>query len=109
MRITLLTIISTLLLSSCQKDENNEVIYTVNCGSCDLTYSNATEDTEQRTVSGGWSYKFDAKRDQFLYISAQNNASSGSVSVSINARGKTIDSASSSGAYVIATASGSMP
>lgn len=96
------------LLSACKKEEN-KMRYEVHCATCDITYSNASEDTEQRSVSGFWSYDFTGASGQFVYISAQNNASSGTVSVQILHNGGVLKDASSSGAYVIATASGSVP
>lgn len=85
------------------------MVYNVTCSSCDLTYSDSGGNTQQVSMSSTWELKFDADKGQFLYVSAQNNNNSGSVSVSIKCRGKTIDDANSSGAYVIATASGSAP
>lgn len=97
-----------LLLSACKKEED-KIRYEVHCGTCDLTYSNSSENTEQRSMSGFWSYDFSGTSGQFVYISAQNNANSGTVSVQILRNGGVMKSASSSGAYVIATASGSVP
>lgn len=97
------------LLSACRKEDRRKVRYEVTCASCDLTYSNSSADTEQRTIATSWNYEFNAEGGQFLYISAQNNNSSGSVAVKILLNGDTFKSASSSGAYVIATASGSAP
>jgi hypothetical protein len=86
-----------------------EVVYKVNCASCDLTYENASGGTEQRSMSGSWTTEFPAEPGQFLYISAQNNNASGNVLVYILCDGSTFKQSSSSGAYVIATASGSAP
>lgn len=46
--------------------------------------------------------------ESFVYISAQNNGSTGSVTCNIYHRDKLFKTATSSGAYVIATASGSI-
>lgn len=96
-----------LLLLACRKDEPHtaKVKYTVNCASCDLTYENSTGNTEQRSMSNTWQYEFNAYKDAFYYISAQNNNSSGSVTVKILIDGRVVDEATSTGAYVIATAS----
>ncbi len=98
-----------ILSTGCRKDKNNKVKYTVTCGSCDLTYNNASGNTEQRSMTSTWNYEFDAEKGQFLYISAQNNNQSGDVSVRIDVGGNHFKSATSNGAYVIATASGSRP
>jgi hypothetical protein len=72
----------------------------------DVTYTNRDGGTSQessRTVP--WSHEFECGHDNFLYISAQNNGSSGSVTVTIYKNGTAIKTSTSSGAYVIATAS----
>lgn len=107
MNIRALAPILLIFMSACQKER--EVEYKVTCGSCDITYKNSAGNTQQRSVSSTWSDTFNAEKDQFLYVSAQNNNQSGTVSVSIKCNGKPVDEASSSGAYVIATASGSAP
>lgn len=101
-------ILAVVLLAGCKK-ANRDVQYTVTCQSCDLTYSNSKGNTEQRTIGNSWSLRFDAEPGQFLYLSAQNNNANGAVYVSIRVDGKLLDDASSIGAYVIATASGSAP
>lgn len=91
----------------CKKEEPHiaKVKYTVACGSCSLTYENSTGNTEQRGMTGSWYYEFNAYKGGFYYISAQNNSSSGSVTVKILIDGKVEEEATSSGAYCIATAS----
>jgi hypothetical protein len=59
-------------------------------------------------MTSTWNYEFAGDEGQFLYISAQNNNSSGTVKVRIDVDGKTFKSGSSTGAYVIATATGSL-
>jgi len=98
-----------LSFSACRKPEDEKVRYEVQCSSCSLTYANSSGNTEQRDMTTSWNYEFTAEKARWLYISAQNNNASGTVGVKIIVRGGTIESASSSGAYVIATASGSMP
>ncbi len=73
----------------------------------DVTLSNATGGTEQYgNVHVPCTYSFDSFPNYFLYISAQNQTGGGSVVVSIYIKGNLYKTASSSGAYVIATASG---
>jgi len=96
------------LATSCKKDLK-DVKYAVYCASCDLTYENQGGNTEQITMSGSWDYEFPAEEGTFVYLSAQNNNNSGTVSVQISVDGGVIEEASSSGAFVIATASGSVP
>jgi hypothetical protein len=98
-----------LALTGCKKEYPKPVEYVVTCGSCDLTYANSGGDTEQRSITSSWTYPFKGEKDQFLYISAQNNNSSGTVTVVINVDGAKFKNASSTGGYVIATASGSLP
>jgi len=75
----------------------------------DVTYSNESEGTSQESnVSIPWTYSFEGEEGQFVYISAQNQGETGSVTVTIYRNGKKIETSTSNGAYVIATASGSL-
>ena len=68
----------------------------------------AKDGTEQYSdVELPWSYSFTtySARDRFLYVSAQNGMDSGTITVEIVVNGTVVKSASSTGAYVIATAS----
>jgi hypothetical protein len=74
--------------------------------SVNVTLSNSSGGTEQYSdvdLPKNYSYSFFS--DNFLYISAQNNGSSGTVDVKCYYRGTLKNSAHSEGAYVIATAS----
>lgn len=76
--------------------------------SVSVTLNNPSGNTEQyNPVLVPHTYSYKSFPDDFYYISAQNQNSSGSVTVSIYQKGKLIERASSEGAYVIATASGS--
>jgi hypothetical protein len=76
----------------------------------DLTYENATGDTEQLgNVGLPWSKNMDVASETFLYISAQNQWEFGGVSCEIWVDGIKIKEANSKGAYVIASCSGSLP
>lgn len=79
-----------------------------------ITLSNATGGTEQSQVplkfgktSIPWQESYYSFPSHFLYISAQNQGEYGTVTVSIYVKGKLFKTSTSSGAYVIATASGS--
>lgn len=72
-----------------------------------LTYANAQGGTEQATVALPWSAAYNMSQGDFLYISAQNQDSAGDVTTTIQVDGSTFKTSTSSGAYVIATASGS--
>jgi hypothetical protein len=72
----------------------------------DVTLNNATGGTEQYdNVSVPHTYTFETFDDWFLYISAQNQGEYGSVTVTIYLNGEVVKTSTSSGAYVIATAS----
>ena len=76
----------------------------------DITMENEDGGVSQYSdVSVPWSYEFRRIEDSFVYISAQNQQASGSVIVKIYTDGSVFKSSTSSGAYVIATASGSLP
>jgi len=75
--------------------------------SVDITLNNATGGTEQYSNAGlPASITYDNFTSDFLYISAQNQGGSGTVTVSIYIDGKLFKTATSSGGYVIATAHG---
>lgn len=98
-----------MLFSSCE-DNQKSIKYTIKCNSCDLTYENKSGGTEQiDDASYNWSYSFTGEVGQFVYISAQNNNNSGIVTVNISVDGEIYKTSTSTGAYVIATASGSIP
>ncbi len=59
-------------------------------------------------VTPPWSVNYTLTSGFFLYISAQNQTSSGSVTVSIYEDGNLLKQSSSSGAFVTATASGTL-
>jgi hypothetical protein len=85
-----------------------EVVYSVtgSAGSVSITQRNVGGGTEQYDSSLPLSRSFWIRPGSFLYISAQNNGDSGDVSCAITRSGRTVQTASSSGAYVIATCSG---
>lgn len=73
-----------------------------------ITYANKTEGTSQEYANVPWTYSWSgAKSGQFLYVSAQNQWDTGSVTVEIYKNGNLFKTSTSTGAYVIATASGS--
>jgi hypothetical protein len=79
----------------------------------DITMSNADGGTEQfSNVSVPWekSFSVEIEKDNyfFAYVSAQNQGTTGSVTAKIYKDGSQFKSSTSSGAYVIATASGSI-
>lgn len=75
----------------------------------DVTYENEDGGTSQESdVSVPWSYTFDGEPGDFVYISAQNQGESGSVTVTIYTDGDEFKSSTSEGSYVIATASGTL-
>ncbi len=79
------------------------------CSSVDITYSNQYGGTEQnKNVILPCFVGFNARSGHFLYISAQNNDKYGSVIVEIYKKGKLYKKSESSGAYVIASVSGTL-
>ncbi len=75
-----------------------------------VTLNNGGGGTEQYSkVAIPWSYTEQSFADNFLYVSAQNQGDRGTVTVKIYVDGVLFKTSSSSGAYVIATASGRRP
>lgn len=77
-------------------------------GSYSVTLQNAYDNTEQYSnVGNGWWYKWtQTGGTRWLYVSAQNNKSTGNVTVQIVRAGKVVASNTSYGGYTIATVSG---
>ena len=80
-----------------------------NSNSYNITYENSSGGTSQVTgVTNFWEESFVAKPGAFLYLSAQNLNAFGSVTVRIWKGNEIFKSSTSDGAYVIATASGTL-
>ena len=97
---------------SCKKEGNNVVKYEVTCSPSgfDITYENSSGNTEQKDISSGnWSTTFTSSSGAFVYISAQAGHENATITSKIYYEGELIETATSSGDYVIATASGSLP
>ena len=76
----------------------------------DLTIENEDGGTSQYSdQSLPWSYSYTGRTDNFVYVSAQNQGATGTVTATIYIDGDVFKTSTSSGAYVIATASGSIP
>ncbi len=96
--------------SSGQQYSGPEVVYKITgtADSVSVTLSNASGGTEQYgNVYLPKEYRYYSFDSWFLYISAQNNGETGTVIVSIYVDGILYKTSTSSGAYVIANASGS--
>ena len=76
-------------------------------GEFDVTIMNEDGGTSQfSNVASGWTHSFaTSDSDHFLYVSAQNQNSSGSVTTKIYVDGKQKKTSTSNGAYVIASCS----
>ena len=114
--IVLLTFVG--LISSCTKEDDpsssssGTVKYEVTCtpSGFDITYENSSGNTEQKDISSGsWSTTFTGHSGDFVYISAQAGNENATITAKIYYKGSVIENATSSGDYVIATASGSLP
>lgn len=90
-----------------KKNQTHTAKYTVECGSCSVTYTNETGGYNNEDVEGYFTKIVRVQGKDFLYLSAQNKPDSeGSVSAKIEVNGKTLDHKTSNGAYSIASASG---
>lgn len=75
----------------------------------DITIENESGGTEQKTVNVPWSETFEAERGQFVYVSAQSqDDASRKINCEITVNGETLETAESSGRFVIASCSGSV-
>lgn len=102
---TIFFILISILFIGCTKESSYSYRVTGSGSPFSITYVNSTDGTEQATGSSGWSYSWMEKpSSRFRYISAQCSRS-GSVTVDIVKDGAVVKTASSSGAYSIATCS----
>ncbi len=100
-----------IFFSSCES-ASGTVKYEVTCNPSgfNITYANSIGNIEQKTISSGsWATTFTGNQGDFVYISAQANNKNANITAKIYYKGDVIEQASSSGDYVIATASGSLP
>lgn len=92
-------------------DDERSVVYEISgvgTNRASITYSDAAGGTRQSTVQLPHGIHISGvSAGDFLYISAQNDNASGTVTVEILVDGRSFRRSQSSGAYVIATASGS--
>jgi hypothetical protein len=99
-----------LTITGCNKDSmGSDYKYEVSgsASNFSITCEGAPSGTIQYSnVGSGWNYTWTQTGTRWLYISAQNNTSSGTVTVKIIRGGKVVAKQTSSGAYVIATVDG---
>ncbi len=74
--------------------------------SASLTYDNDQGGVSQETVDVPWTRQFTIKSGTHLYLAAQNEGKTGSLTARIEADGKLVTQSTSSGAYAIADAHG---
>lgn len=116
MRKVIIVLFVLALILSCELFETEkQVEYKVTCntGLVDLTIENSNGGTSQYDdMATPWSYSFEVDKPEygyvFVYVSAQNQQSSGTVTAQIYVDGTLYKTSTSTGAYVIATASGSV-
>ncbi|MBU1628007.1 lipoprotein [bacterium] len=118
MKKILFALLFLLLVSGCSQGSSGPtmttIVYEVSGTTSEIsgiTISNSDGGTSQYTdiTTLPWTYTFSVSSDEytFLYVSAQNGTESGSVTVKIYKNDSVYKESTSSGAYVIATASGS--
>lgn len=113
-RFIVLLAVGSLLAAGCAtgpEDPEYSVRYEVTgtCSTVDVTIENEGGGVSQYAdVAVPWRYSFPKAvgPDTFVYVSAQNQQQYGSVTATIYVDGRNWRSSTSSGAYVIATASG---
>ena len=110
MKLSTLTALLILTIIGCSDEPlNTEYRYEVS-GTSDnyfVTMQNTDNNTQQFSeVGNGWYYSWTQSEERWLYISAQNNNSSGNVTVKILKAGKVVAQNIGTGGYTIATVSG---
>ena len=90
-------------------ERNVSVTYEVSGTACSasVTYSTSLTSTQQEaSVPMGWTHSLTIAAGNFVQLMAQNNCDSGSVTATIKAGGRVVDSATSTGGFAIAHATG---
>jgi hypothetical protein len=90
---------------------SHEIKYEItgSASSVDVTYQNENGDTSQESdVPVPWTKTFAGKDGQFVYISGQNKGESGDTTCIVYVDGRQKETNTSSGAYAICTASGTI-
>lgn len=107
----LLTIFFVSCLTSPEENKTRDVKFEVKGTTPEVSVTIGMGDkTEQyANVYTPWTKKVQMQKDEFVYLSAQNEREGGTVRVIIWVDGKIFKEASSSGSYVIATVSGTIP
>jgi len=99
--------------SSSQDNKSKSRVVTYEIGGttdrASLTLSNASGGTEQIEVRVPWTKAFSMEQGDFAYISGQNDRDNGSITCKILVDYQLYKVSESSGAYVIASCSGSVP
>lgn len=103
-------LLTSFTFSSCEEEQvalEYKYEVTGTSGDYSVTIQNSDDNTQQYSnVGNGWWYKWTQTGTRWLYVSAQNNKSTGNVTVRIYRAGKVISENTSYGGYTIATASG---
>lgn len=112
MRALMIAVVAVLLAACGQVSVDYDVTGTA--ALVDITYADGDSIEQVNGITPPWATSIDAEKDDFVYLSAQNQTDSGTVRVKITYSGTfsgsgTIDAAESSGPFAIATASGSVP
>jgi len=104
----LIFILCILMIGGCDLfDFDIKYEVTGSAATVNITYKNEDGGTSQANgVSMPWSYSFTAQPGDSVYLSAQNNGESGTITVTIFKGSSEFKKSSSVGPYCIATASG---
>ena len=102
--LLLASLLVLLVASTAHADRTYAVRYRVVGAHFDVTYTNASGGTVQRSnINRRMEVTFRAPAGAFLYLSAQNNGEAGGVRCMIDVDGKRVVYAGSQGAYVISS------
>ena len=111
-KLLFLSILS-LFFITCEKDIQEPIVYQVkyeitgSTTSVNITYENEQGGTSQVAEANvPWLTTFQRVKGSFVYLSAQNKLDEGTVTVTIYRDGSSFKTSTSTGGYVIATASG---
>lgn len=100
----------TIILFACQKEEESDILYDVDCnGTCIVDYSENGGITQTETVSGKWTKQWKGKPGQQIYLNVKLNASGGDFEASVKIDGETFHSVFSSSVDQPETISGKIP
>jgi hypothetical protein len=107
---SLLFFLLLLVSISCNKDQDYQIRYDVNCnGECEVDYAMSGGLTQTENISGVWSKEWKGKEGQQIYLKAGLTSQSGNFTAEVKIDGEAFDQVVSNTMNEPLTISGKVP